>query len=102
VLSVDTGRIDGPDADRDRGDVVSTMERWIMAVCADLGLDPGSVDARAVLDMARDVAHNVDRPAAPVTAYLLGMAVGRGMAPSRAARQVSALAVAWPGREEEG
>jgi hypothetical protein len=85
----------------DRGDVVSTMERWIMAVSADLGLDPGSVDARAVLDVTRDVAHNVDRPAAPVTAYLLGMAVGRGMAPSRAARQVRALAVAWPGHDED-
>jgi hypothetical protein len=77
------------------------MERWIMAVCADLGLDPGSVDARTVLDVARDVAHNVDRPAAPVTAYLLGMAVGQGMAPSRAARQVQALAKAWPGHDED-
>jgi hypothetical protein len=85
----------------DRGDVVSTMERWIMAVSADLGLDPGLVDARTVLDVTRDVAHNVDRPAAPVTAYLLGMAVGRGMAPSRAARRVQALAVAWPGHDED-
>jgi hypothetical protein len=77
------------------------MERWIMAVCADLGLDPGLADARTVLDMARDVAHNVDRPAAPVTAYLMGMAVGRGMALPRAARQVRALAEAWPGHDED-
>jgi hypothetical protein len=88
-------------ATADRGDVVSTMERWIMAVCADLGLDPGSADARTVLEVARDVAHNVDRPAAPVTAYLLGMAVGRGMAPTRAARQIQALAAAWPGRDQD-
>jgi hypothetical protein len=88
-------------ATADRGDVVSTMERWIMAVCTDLGLDPGSADARTVLEVTRDVAHNVDRPAAPVTAYLLGMAVGRGMAPSRAARQVKALAAAWAGHGED-
>jgi hypothetical protein len=80
---------------------MSTMERWIMAVCADLGLDPGAAEARTVLEVARDVAHNVDRPAAPVTAYLLGMAVGRGMSPARAAQQVRALAVAWPGHTED-
>ena len=30
------------------------------------------------LDLAREVAHNVVRPGAPVTAFLLGVAVGRG------------------------
>jgi hypothetical protein len=50
-----------------------------MAVCSDLGLDPGTADARKILDVTRDVAHNVDRPSAPVTAYLMGVAVGRGM-----------------------
>jgi hypothetical protein len=57
---------------------MSTMERWTEAVCAELGLDPGAVDLRVVLDLTRDVAHGVARPAAPLTAYLLGVAVGRG------------------------
>jgi hypothetical protein len=35
-----------------------------------------------VLDLARDVAHGVTRPAAPVTAFLLGLAAGRHPAPS--------------------
>ncbi len=54
------------------------MNEWIAQVTEALGLPPDSVDLRAVLDLTRDVAHGVDRPAAPVTAYLLGIAVGRG------------------------
>ena len=80
---------------------MSAMDRWIMAVSSDLGLDPGAADARAILDMTRDVAHNVDRPAAPVTAYLIGVAVGRGMPLSSAVKRVRGLAIGWPGRTEE-
>ncbi len=49
-----------------------------------------------VLDLARDVAHGVMRPAAPLTAYLLGMAVGRGADPAQAAATITALAESWP------
>ena len=42
-------------------------------------------DSELVLDLARDVAHGVMRPAAPLTAYLLGVAVGRGADPVTAA-----------------
>ena len=80
---------------------MSGLDRWIMTVGSDLGLDPGSADVRAILDVARDVAHNVDRPAAPVTAYLIGVAVGRGMPLSSAVKRVRGLAVGWPGRTEE-
>jgi hypothetical protein len=48
-----------------------------------------------VLDLARDVAHAVARPAAPLTAYLVGMAVGRGLALPDAAARVQALAAGW-------
>jgi Domain of unknown function (DUF6457) len=80
---------------------MSAMDRWIMTVSADLGLDRGAADARAILDMTRDVAHNVDRPAAPVTAYLIGVAVGRGMPLTHAVKRVREMAVAWPGHTEE-
>jgi Domain of unknown function (DUF6457) len=76
---------------------MSILEQWTAAVCADLGLDPGTVDAKAVLDLARDVAHSVDRPAAPLTAYLAGMAVGRGMPPAEATERILALTQSWPG-----
>ena len=60
-----------------------------------------SVDVRAILDMARDVAHGVDRPAAPLTAYLLGLAVGQGHPLAAAAARISDLAAGWdPDRDE--
>ncbi len=73
---------------------MSTLEDWIAAVRDELQVDP--VDTRLVLDLARDVAHEVARPAAPLTAYLLGLAVGRGADPRQAAAAVTALAKAWP------
>jgi Domain of unknown function (DUF6457) len=80
---------------------MSTLEQWTAAVCADLGLDPGAADTEAVLDLARDVAHGVARPAAPLTAYLVGVAVGRGLALPDAAARVQALAAGWPGEPRE-
>ena len=78
---------------------MSTMDQWTMAVCADLGLEPEAGDLRAVLDLTRDVAHGVARPAAPLTAYLVGVAVGRGLTLPDAAGRISALAAAWDGEE---
>jgi hypothetical protein len=71
------------------------LDSWIAAATTELGLDPGDVPTRAVLDLARDVAHGVVRPGAPVTAYLLGLAVGRGADPSDAAERLGALARSW-------
>src|SRR6266571_3762462 len=72
---------------------MSTMDQWTAAVCADLGLDASAADLRAVLDLTRDVAHGVARPAAPFTAYLVGVAVGRGLTLPDAA---CCSAWAWP------
>jgi Domain of unknown function (DUF6457) len=74
---------------------MSTLEEWTAAVCADLGLDPATADTKTVLDLAREVAHGVARPAAPLTAYLVGVAVGRGLALPDAAGRVCALAAGW-------
>jgi Domain of unknown function (DUF6457) len=74
---------------------VSTLDDWTAAVVAELGLDAGP-DRDLVLDLARDAAHNVARPSAPLTTYLLGVAVGRGADPVEAGRRLSALALAWP------
>ncbi|RJL36060.1 DUF6457 domain-containing protein [Bailinhaonella thermotolerans] len=76
---------------------MNTLEEWTKAACAELGLDPADVDRDAILDLTRDVAHNVARPAAPLTAYLLGLAQGRGTAAPDAAARLSSLAVSWPG-----
>ncbi|OJX95531.1 MAG: hypothetical protein BGO96_11605 [Micrococcales bacterium 73-15] len=61
-----------------------------------------------VLDVARDVSKGVARPAAPVSTFLLGVAIGRGLADgsidaedrtsglAHLARQVQAAALAVP------
>jgi hypothetical protein len=72
---------------------MSEMDEWVAEVTAELGLDVTSVPVKQVLDVARDVAHNVLRPGAPVSAYLLGLAVAAGADPSEAAARISALAL---------
>jgi len=75
---------------------MTTIDSWTAAACVELGLDPAAVDVRQILDLARDAAHQVERPAAPVTAYLLGLAVGGGMSADQAATRLRVLAAAWP------
>ena len=59
------------------------LDGWLRQVCADLEL-PETVDRTALLNLTRDIAHGVTRPAAPLTAYLVGVAVGRGADPAAA------------------
>ena len=70
------------------------MDEWIEAVRQELGLDAG-VDVDAILDVARVAAHSVARPAAPVTTFLLGIAVAGGADVTDAARRIEALASGW-------
>ncbi|SCG60123.1 DUF6457 domain-containing protein [Micromonospora coxensis] len=75
---------------------MTVMDDWVTAACAELGLDPAAVPVPTVLELAKDVAHQVLRPGAPVSAYLLGIAVARGADPAEAAARLSALAGTWP------
>lgn len=70
------------------------MDAWVQLVKSELGveIDP---DIDAILDVARDAAHSVARPAAPVTAFLMGVAVARGADPADVAQRVAALAAGW-------
>ncbi len=78
---------------------VNTMDGWVAAVCAELGID-GPVDRDQILDLTRDVAHGVARPAAPLTAYLIGLAAGRSAdhagSTTAAVTQVKSLIAEWP------
>jgi hypothetical protein len=81
------------------------LEDWTAAVVAELDLSgelapavSGREPVDLVLDLARDVAHGVARPAAPLTAYLLGLAVGRSGDPAAAgelAARIAELARKW-------
>jgi hypothetical protein len=75
---------------------MSTLDDWTQAACAELGLDPEEVTQKTVLNLARVAAHTVDRPAAPLTAYLLGVAVGRGAPLAETAAKLQQLARSWP------
>jgi hypothetical protein len=80
---------------------MSTLEDWTAAVCTDLGLDPGVLNMKILLDVARDAAHEVARPAAPLTTYLVGVAVGQGLPLPEAAARVMALAGGWATPESQ-
>ena len=51
------------------------LHDWIDELCDVLDLET-EVDEGLILDLARSAAHNVERPAAPITTYLLGFAAG--------------------------
>jgi hypothetical protein len=56
---------------------MNVLEDWTARVCAALDLDPASVDQTLLLDLTKDVAHGIARPAAPLTSFLVGLAAGR-------------------------
>lgn len=52
-----------------------TVEEWTPRLAAELGLD-AEIDIDAILAIAGDVAHAVERKAAPVSAFVIGLAAG--------------------------
>ncbi|MFJ6867661.1 NTP transferase domain-containing protein [Streptomyces termitum] len=90
---------------RDHGAV---LDEWITAVKTELGIDL-DVDTGVLLDLARDAAHGVARPAAPLTTFLVGYAAAKaaeeGTAPAEAvaeaARKAAALAQRWAAEQDE-
>jgi hypothetical protein len=74
------------------------VNTWINAVCAELNL-PTDVKSDVILDVARVVAHGVERPAAPISTFLLGYAVAQGADAVEAAAKISLLASNWPAKE---
>lgn len=56
--------------------MADVLASWVQELGAALGVDPAALDRDLVLDLARDAAHNVARPAAPLTTFLVGYAAG--------------------------
>jgi hypothetical protein len=70
------------------------LKQWLTTLAAELETSDVTMDdntVRTVLDLARDSAHEVERVAAPLTTFLVGIAVGRGAALSTAAATATAL-----------
>jgi len=74
------------------------MNTWVNAVCAELNL-PVDVNKDVILDVARVVAHGVERPAAPITTFLLGYAAAQGADITEAASKITMLVGTWPAKE---
>ncbi|QMU97196.1 hypothetical protein FVO59_08160 [Microbacterium esteraromaticum] len=61
-------------------DTPADLEGWVHSVAAALGIDPEEVPIGLLLDVTRETAHGITRPAGPVTTFLIGLAAGRGLA----------------------
>ncbi|MFJ9030883.1 NTP transferase domain-containing protein [Streptomyces sp. NPDC102274] len=82
----------------------TVLDEWITAVKDELGIEL-DVDTRLLLDLARDAAHGVARPAAPLTTFLVGYAAAKAggdgpEAVAEAARKAVALALRWADETE--
>lgn len=72
------------------------LDAWVRALATELGVAAEVVDVAGLLDVARDAAHGVARPATPLTTFLLGYAVATGTVTlDDGMRRTSALAAAW-------
>lgn len=84
---------------------VNVLDEWINAVKDELGIEL-DVDTHVLLDLARDAAHGVARPAAPLTTFLVGYAAAKAEggpeAVAEAARKAAALAARWAEEAEQG
>ena len=78
----------------------SDLDRWILTLADALGVDPTVLDTDLVLDLSRDVAHGVARPAVPLTSFILGFAAASGTRDraelERVAARAGELARGWP------
>jgi len=86
--------------------VNESLDEWVLALCRELDVDPAVVPVAALLDVSRDVAHSVMRPATPVSTFVIGLAAARAggheAAVLRAIETARALALAWSQGEPLG
>lgn len=54
----------------------SNLTTWATELAAELGIEQ-ALDVDTVLKLAADAAHGVMRPAAPLTTFLVGVAIGQ-------------------------
>lgn len=92
-------------------DAMAEMDRWLGLLGPELGL-PDEVLSQVkdpLLDLVRDVAHGVARPAGAMTAFLVGLAAGLATPDAAASRsgdaalaqieRVNALVAGWVPQE---
>ncbi|MET0779904.1 MAG: DUF6457 domain-containing protein [Microbacterium sp.] len=75
------------------------LDSWAEALRELLGLDADDIPIPLILDLARDVAIGVARPAAPLSAFAAGLAAGRAGGTPQQVRtsvaEITSLAAGW-------
>ncbi|REJ08706.1 molybdopterin-guanine dinucleotide biosynthesis protein MobA [Microbacterium bovistercoris] len=89
--------------DKNRTLPPEALEEWAAALRERFDLGADDVPIGLILDLARDVANGVARPAAPFSAFVAGLVAGRqGGSPDdirAAVAGVVELAGTWPARD---
>lgn len=70
----------------------SVLEEWVARLATELELSPSVVDIELVLDLARDAAHGIARPAAPLTTFVVGYAAALAGGSPEDVRRIAAIA----------
>jgi len=52
------------------------LDDWVTKLSQEIGVKPDDIAISEILDLARDAAHAVARPAAPITTFIVGYAAG--------------------------
>ena len=95
----------GPMPESSRSLPPEALEGWAAALRERFGLSPEDLPISVILDLARDVATGVARPAAPFSTFVAGLVAGRaGGSPAEVAAAVASitdLAAAWRDRPVE-
>jgi hypothetical protein len=80
------------------------LHDWIDELCDVLDVEV-EVDEALILDLAKEAAHNVERPAAPISTFLLGYAAaqfdGNPAQVERLAGLATVLALRWDKSPDE-
>jgi len=81
-------------------DSPADLDRWVTALTSALDLREAGdgrqdVPIGLLLDLTREAAHGIVRPAGPLTTYLVGLAVARGMPVDDAVRHARSAIAAW-------
>lgn len=77
-------------------DAPADLDAWVTTLSEALDLDPATVPTGLLLDITREAAHGVVRPAGPLTTFLIGVAVAGGMSIEDAAERTRASISDWP------
>jgi hypothetical protein len=88
---------------RDDPAKMEKMRAWLAQVSDEAGVEPdllAGLETR-LLSLISDVAHGPSRPGAPLTAFLIGVAVGRGADGADLISRVQAHAAQEPDADRE-